>query len=279
MALTPRQIDQYFTQGYLVVPDALRDEDLDPVIQEYEATIDRRARELHAAGKLSRLYEEEPFERRLACICRETMELYPQMDIMHHRGKAAFDFLRNERLMDLVDAFVGPEIICSPIQHLRAKLPSGIADRNVGDTHIAPWHQDAGVTWEEADPHFILTVWVPLVDATPENGCMRVIPGTHDNGFSEYRPVDMTDQTFHAEIIEVEEDRAVYFEFERGQCSLHDGRIVHGAEANTSPVRRTGYTMRYFPASVKVLPVEQNAGWKIWLARGEDRAGNSYVNV
>ena len=87
--------------------------------------IDRRARELQAVGKLSRLYEDEPFDRRLACICRETMELYPEMDIMHHRGKAAFDFLRNAHLLDLVERFVGPEITCSPIQHLRAKLPSG----------------------------------------------------------------------------------------------------------------------------------------------------------
>jgi hypothetical protein len=37
--------------------------------------------------------------------------------------------------------------------------------------------------------------------------------------------------------------------------------------------------MRYFPASVKVLPVEQNAGWKIWLARGEDSAGNTYESA
>jgi hypothetical protein len=41
-------------------------------------------------------------------------------------------------------------------------------------------------------------------------------------------------------------------------------------------VRRTGYTMRYFPASVQMQPVEQNAGWKIWLARGCDTAGNTY---
>jgi hypothetical protein len=37
--------------------------------------------------------------------------------------------------------------------------------------------------------------------------------------------------------------------------------------------------MRYFPASVRVLPVEANANWKIWLARGEDSAGNVYQNV
>jgi hypothetical protein len=184
VTLLPRQIDRFYTDGYLVVEDALAEADLAPVIREYEERIDRRARELHAAGKLSRLYEDEPFERRLAGICRETMELYPEMDIMLHRGKAAFDFLRNERLLDLVEGFVGPEITCSPIQHIRAKLPAALTPelQGKGDTHVAPWHQDAGVTWAEADPHFILTVWLPLVDATPENGCMEVLPGMVGTG-------------------------------------------------------------------------------------------------
>jgi hypothetical protein len=143
VTLSSRQIDRFYTEGYLVVEGALTDADPEPVIREYEAKIDRRARELHAAGKLGRLYQEEPFERRLACICRETMELYPEMDIMHHRGKAAFDFLRNERLLDLVECFVGPEITCSPIQHIRAKLPSALAPEiaGKGDTHIVPWRQ------------------------------------------------------------------------------------------------------------------------------------------
>jgi len=37
--------------------------------------------------------------------------------------------------------------------------------------------------------------------------------------------------------------------------------------------------MRYIPASVKVLPVEKNDGWKLWLARGEDGGGNVYENA
>ncbi len=32
---------------------------------------------------------------------------------------------------------------------------------------------------EAADPHAIVTVWVPLVDATPANGCLQVISGVH----------------------------------------------------------------------------------------------------
>ena len=37
--------------------------------------------------------------------------------------------------------------------------------------------------------------------------------------------------------------------------------------------------MRYFPSSVKMQTIEINEGWKIWLARGEDLAGNTYANV
>ena len=51
-----------------------------------------------------------------------------------------------------------------------------------------PWHQDAAVTWEEADPSNIVTCWIPLVDATSENGCMRVIPGIKTRDYFEHEP-------------------------------------------------------------------------------------------
>ena len=36
------------------------------------------------------------------------------------------------------------------------------------------------------------------------------------------------------------------------QCGLFEGRIIHGAEANTSDTRRAGYAMRYFPTTTKI---------------------------
>jgi len=36
--------------------------------------------------------------------------------------------------------------------------------------------------------------------------------------------------------------------------------------------------MRFLPADTKVIP-EKNENWQIYLARGQDRAGNKYVNV
>jgi hypothetical protein len=200
-------------------------------------------------------------------------KLSDELDTPHFRDPRLMEYLLSDEVLDLVEPLVGPDIALWT-SHFISKDPF------VG--RATPWHEDSAF-WEGrlSDYTSIVTVWLALSPSNRENGCMRVIPGTHLNGgFSDnYVPTDMTVQTFHAEISEVPEDKAVYFELAPGESSLHDGRIVHGAAPNTGSVRRTGYTMRYFPASVKVLPVEKNAGWKIWLARGEDSAGNTYENV
>ncbi len=134
-----------------------------------------RARELHAEGKIQDLYVAEPFERRLIHLHRQCEEIYPDLDIMHLRGRAMFEFMRNDSLLDLVEPLIGtPEITCNPIQHLRPKLPA--SDPHGGE-HVAKWHQDIAVMLPEADPVFILTVWIALAEASPENGCMKIIPG------------------------------------------------------------------------------------------------------
>ena len=122
-----------------------------------------------------------------------------------------------------------------------------------------------------------MTVWLALDRADRENGCMQVIPGTHHNGFSDYVAVDKNENTFGTEIRAdlIDESKAVYFELDPGYCSLHDGRIIHGAEANTSPRRRAGYTMRYFSMDMKFDPTAKgNETHKLWLCRGENVANN-----
>jgi hypothetical protein len=198
-------------------------------------------------------------------------KLSDELDTPHFRDARLLDYLLGDEVLDLVEPLVGPDI---------ALWSSHFISKEPFTGRATPWHEDSAF-WEGRLSEYdrIVTVWLALGPSNRENGCMRVIPGTHNNGFSEYRPTDMTEQTFHAEIVEVDEASAVDFELERGQCSLHDGRIMHGAKPNRSPIRRTGYTMRYIPASVKVLPVEKNDGWKLWLARGEDGAGNTYENA
>jgi hypothetical protein len=199
-------------------------------------------------------------------------KLSDELDTPHFRDPRLLDYLLSDEVLDLVEPLVGPDI---------ALWTSHFISKDPFTGRSTPWHEDSAF-WNgrlSAYDH-IVTVWLALGPSNRTNGCMRVVPGSHlEGGFHDnYVATDMSVQTFHAEIPDVDESQAVDFELERGEFSMHDGRIVHGAKPNTSPIRRTGYTMRYFPASVRVLPVEQNAGWKIWLARGKDTAGNTYVN-
>jgi ectoine hydroxylase-related dioxygenase (phytanoyl-CoA dioxygenase family) len=126
----------------------------------------------------------------------------------------------------------------------------------------------------------IVSVWLAIGRALPENGSMGGGIGTPTNGFSAYESVDTSENIFPCQVVDVDESKAVYLSLEPNQCSLHDSRIIHSAKANTSPNRRCGYTMRYFPTSNKVMHDDpRNAGFKIWLVRGQDIAGNHYENT
>ncbi|MGN7359625.1 phytanoyl-CoA dioxygenase family protein [Paenibacillus sp. SAF-054] len=207
------------------------------------------------------------FEEQLA---EKGNKLSDELDTPHFRDERLLNFLMSDEVLDLVEPIIGPNIGLWS-SHFICKDPyTGRA---------TPWHEDSAY-WQGRLDRFdkIVTVWLAIDRSWKENGCMRVIPGTHDNGFSDYEDVDGKVNTFSTQIKGVDESQAVYFELEPGECSLHDSRIIHGAQPNTSPYRRCGYTMRYFSTEAKVIP-ENNPGFRIWLARGKDIAGSPFVNA
>lgn len=207
------------------------------------------------------------FEKQLA---EKGAKLSDELDTPHFREPQLFQFLLADKVLDLVEPITGPDITLWS-SHFICKDPY------VG--RATPWHEDSAF-WKGRVSSYdgIVTVWLAIDRSTQVNGCMRVIPGTHTHGFSAYHEVGTETNTFRREMNEVDEERAVYFELERGECSLHDSRIVHGAAANSSPYRRCGYTMRYMPATTRVIP-EMNPGHRVWLARGRPQAGCVYENV
>ena len=242
MELSQNQLKHFKEEGFLLIRNALTDNDLDAVVQEYEKHIDQRANELLDQGKLSQLYKDQPFERRLVCICKENNEIYPELDIMHLRGKASFDFLRNKNLMKIVTSIVGTEVTCSPIQHIRAKLPVGLTPGGA-DAHVAPWHQDAGVTWDEADPYFILTVWIPFAEATEENGCLQIIPRGHSRGLLEHHSKVGVGTTIIDE--EITSQAVLNLPMQKGSVLLMHKETPHRSTPNQSDTVRWSIDLRY----------------------------------
>lgn len=178
MRLTLEEMIHYQTEGYVVANHVLTDGDLAPVIAELEQIIDRRAHELMNQGKLQQLFVDEPFNRRLLKLHEQCPEISQGLNIMQYRGKAIFDFLTNDNLLDAVECVLGSEIMCNPVHHLRGYLPTQINPERL----ITFMHQDAVVLTEDARDSDIITCWIPMVDATEENGCLQLMPGVFKQG-------------------------------------------------------------------------------------------------
>ena len=179
-AMTLEQIKtEYERDGYIVVRGIIPSKDLDPVRDAIRRGVDRFARENFENGNISSLYANESLERRYAAICEE-MEHPPRAWTGSKYGPEFYDLYNHSCILDVLGAILGPEVTNHATPALRTKLP--------GSTLSSfPWHQDSHYynepklgTWgSPTEQMHIVTVWVPLVDATAENGCLWVIPRSH----------------------------------------------------------------------------------------------------
>jgi phytanoyl-CoA hydroxylase len=187
--------------GYVVVEGLLDESTLGAIEDDYAAALDAFAEDQFAAGRLSSSYAHLPFRQRLMKVIAEGVSWSQHFDIsLPHNGirhdtpihtsEAVFNVLTHPRLLDAVEAFIGPEILCNPIQHVRIKPPEDLVPLNQrgGLLVRVGWHQDQGVALPEVDQTDMLTVWLAITDATVENGCLCVVPGSHRAGLSPHCP-------------------------------------------------------------------------------------------
>jgi len=186
-----------------------------------------------------------------------------------------FDYVTYPQLLDMVEQLIGPDIVM---------WASSVFCKPAGRGLEVPWHQD-GQYWP-IRPSATVTVWVALDEVTVDNGCMRVIPGSHLMGDFSHEVSDREDLVLNNVLNDprIDLDTAHNVVLEAGQVSLHDVGIVHGSQPNTSGARRAGFAIRYMPSTSHydrdvnmgggsvTAPVEFKER-PIWLVRGIDRCG------
>ena len=260
--LSAAEVQQYRTQGYLV--PGLR---LPPT----------RVNTLREA--LERLIRDNSGVRPEKLVSAHVVGREGQANAEGVKGSGDFlELARDEAIVDAVEQLIGPDIILWGC-HVFCKP--------AGDGHETPWHQD-GHYWP-IRPLATCTVWVALDESTIENGCLRVIPGSHAAKITHPHLLEdrqnlvlqqrMADNTF-------DEAAAVDLQLQPGQMSMHDVYMIHGAAPNRSPRRRTGVALRYMPATSvfdrSLRPVDGQSGVPVdfaqrplWLVKGVDRSGRN----
>ncbi len=107
-----------------------------------------------------------------------------------------------------------------------------------------PWHQDR---WTDLDRDPLITVWTALDPATTENGCVRVIPGTHKFGVvNASHGSGFLSKTRAAEMCP--EDQAIDLELQPGEVVLLHNWLMHSSDKNHTQQSRRALSVCYMDA-------------------------------
>ena len=240
------QAQTFANDGYLVVRQLIAAAVLEPVRQLIARHADQQINAMHAAGEIADLYTDAPFAERWALAARDYNQVPDRPPLSRNWGqrdlfdRAVYDLLTHPPLLDLAAGLLGPELTANGDYWIRPKIP------NDPSTTFA-YHQDSfyygGEVWPELR---VLSVWLPLVDADEQNGCLSFVPGSHrhgaiphrDTGTGQREPVD--DITTYGQ--PRPEPVAV------GDLIAFDNRTLHASGHNTTESEvRWSIDLRYMP--------------------------------
>lgn len=130
-----------------------------------------------------------------------------------------------------------------------------------------PWHQDQ-FYWN-LDTAKTITMWMPLVDVTPEMGLMKFARKSHHEGLYDGATISDESDKHYAEIIAGKGFGISLPEsMKAGDATFHTGWTIHSADANNSAITREVMTIIYFADGARITePVNnfQKADHKRWL--------------
>ena len=185
--------------------------------------------------------------------------------------------IMKRQILDKLEQILGPNILC---------WRSEMFPKYPGDEGT-DWHQADTFAHASGAPQIVwpmdsgfggaITVWSAVTDATEENGCLRFIPGTHEEMFyDESRDMAYTpDQENRVEKDGMntgffgydyrnlqkdpdfvpDESAAVSIKMKAGQFVIFWSTLMHSSFPNMSKNKtRLGFTARYVPTCVKVYP-------------------------
>jgi len=161
-------------------------------------------------------------------------------------------------MLDVAEALLGPNILLYSAAYI-VKEPHTPA-------HVS-WHQDLTYWGLSSDAQ--VSAWLALSPATPESGCMRMIPGSYKRGQLSHQATDDESNVLYdgQTVQDVDESKARPCPLEPGEASFHHGWTLHASMPNTSAARRIGLNVQYFATHVRQTLHDRDTAM---LVRGVD---------
>ena len=165
-------------------------------------------------------------------------------DLVEHKTKTHLYFpwankiIFEQKILDVVTQIIGDDILCwnSLIFHKKANSKSWVS-----------MHQDQNY-WG-IDDNKVLTVSLALSSSTVENGCLKLLPGSHKKKFEHKDLNDSNNLLARGQTIDYKKDKIesnfVNIVSEPGECVFFHSNMVHGSYQNNTSKDRVLYAMRF----------------------------------
>lgn len=227
----PTELDQqvaFFTEkGFLILRGVLTKQE----IEELDRETDHLVRDHQSLGSIREGFSPEPGQDPNA-----DRPVFRKIGGMSDLSEAFARLMRHPRILDVVHAIAGPQI------HLFRDVLMMKAPR-IG--REKPWHQDS-VYWPWR-PMRLVSAMTALDDATPENGCLQVIPGSHRQEVQHYGgelQIDL-DQDLR--------QRTVFVPLKAGDTLVFHSLLLHASQPNHSDKPRRVAILSYRPGDLHYI--------------------------
>jgi 2-oxoglutarate-dependent dioxygenase len=169
-----------------------------------------------------------------------------------------FDYLKGSRLDGLINGENGLAAASRLIGGKAVRYLPFTAIKAGGGGGQFHFHQDNNYTQHEPAIGSI-NIWVALVDMSPENGCLQIVPDSHKDGVLDWE--DAGDGDTHRKV-KIDPKEFLPLRMQAGDAVAFTRLTVHGSGPNNTDRPRVAYALQYHREDVKFFDVESGE-WKL----------------
>ncbi len=140
---------------------------------------------------------------------------------IHHKAPAVRNYYFEGPLVDIASQIIGPNI---------KGATSQLTFKMRGNTRPFGWHQDNG--YGELDPYNAVTTLTALDDTDRGNGCLWLIPGSHQQGQIRVKQTEAQKARQSEIVVEADDSLAIPMEMKAGDSLIFNCWMLHKSDGN-----------------------------------------------
>ncbi len=232
--LTDKNKEFYQDQGYLVANQLLIPSEIEILNQETIEIFRGNRGDIEGIVKMAENASEE-----------EVLKSYIAIHFPHKISDVILNYVKHKKVSEILSGIISPNVKCMQSM-LFVKAP-----RKRGQS----WHQDE--FYIPTRDRSLTGVWIAMDDATIENGCLWVIPGSHNEGYIRKRVRNKNDEFSDNDVCDLspysEENDAIPVEVKKGDVVFFNGYLLHSSLRNKTKSRFRRALVNHYMSAESML--------------------------